>query len=135
MQASENTPGNQSGATLLFGRMDGPLQRLKSSTLLMMIRVDAVPNFRRHGEFLFDSPAIRSSIAMSWYLVEVELLTNGQKKDRIYHCCCTNTNHSGMPVPTTSTVFPEGKAISAPICPVVLRCGQKAGLHRSIATI
>jgi hypothetical protein len=50
MQASENTPGNQSGATLLFGRMDGPLQRLKSSTLLVIIRADAVPNFRRHGE-------------------------------------------------------------------------------------
>lgn len=50
MQTSENTPGNQSGATLLFGWMDGPLQRLKSSTLLMIIRVDAVPNFRKHGE-------------------------------------------------------------------------------------
>lgn len=50
MQASENTPGNQSGATLLFGRMDGPLQRLKSSTLLITICAYAVPNFRRHGE-------------------------------------------------------------------------------------
>ena len=71
---------------------------------------------------------------MSWHWVEVELLADGQKKGRIYHCCCTNTNHSGMPIPT-STVFPEGKAIPAPICPVVLRCGQKAGLHCSIATL
>jgi len=47
MQSSENTPGNQSGATLLFGRMDGPLKRLKFSTLLVTIRVGAVSNFNR----------------------------------------------------------------------------------------
>lgn len=97
----------------------------------MCVRRSKLPQTRR---ILFDSPAIRSSIAMSWYLVEVKVHSDGQKKDRIYQCCCTNTNHSGMPIPT-STVFPEAKAVSAPICPVVLRCGQKAGLHCSIATL
>jgi hypothetical protein len=47
MQTSENTPGNQSGgATLLFGRMDGPLQRLKFSMLLTRIRSHVVSNFK-----------------------------------------------------------------------------------------